>query len=246
LARPPRGERPRAVAAIDRAIGALETTRRRLSPIGRPTHDYGELWSPGDEAEARQVILNEGDPEVFETAGRRDADHLRQYFGPDEVVLDLGCGIGRVARYVACSCRVLWAVDASARMLEHARHRVADAGNVRFARCTGTTMPTVPDAAVDFAYSLITLQHLEREDAFALLCDLRRVLRPGGGAYLTFPNLLTEPYLQAFLTYVRDGQVTNPARARIYTPQEVERILPAAGFEIAELDAGVEIVAVCR
>jgi len=45
---------------------------------------------------------------------------------------------------------------------------------------------------------------------------------------------------------VRDGQVTNPARARIYTPQEVERILPAAGFEIAELDAGVEIVAVCR
>ena len=43
-------------------------------------------------------------------------------------------------------------------------------------------MPAVPDDAVDVAYSLLTLQHLEREDAFALLRDLRRVVRPGAAA----------------------------------------------------------------
>ncbi len=91
-----------------------------------------------------------------------------------------------------------------------------------------------------------SLQHLEREDAFALLRDLRRALRPGGRAFLTFPNLLSDAYLAAFVEQVDRGEVANPARARAYTPQEVERLLPAAGLPIERLDAGVEIVAVCR
>ena len=107
-------------------------------------------------------------------------------------------------------------------------------------------MPAIPDDAVDVAYSLITLQHLEREDAFALLRELRRVVRPGGRAFLTFPNLLSDVYLAAFLDQVDRGEVANPARARAYTPQEVERLLPAAGFAVERLDPGVEIAVVCR
>ena len=131
-------------------------------------------------------------------------------------------------------------------MLAGARRRLAQADNVRFARCDGTRVPAVPDEAVDLAYSLITLQHLEREDAFALLRELRRVIRPGGRAFLTFPNLLSDVYLAAFLEQVDRGEVANPARARAYTPQEVERLLPAAGFSVERLDPGVEIAVVCR
>jgi ubiquinone/menaquinone biosynthesis C-methylase UbiE len=238
-------QRPRAVRAIDAAIAGLAALRRRVA-AGAPSDDgYGGLWQPRDEDEARRLILNDADPVAFERAGRADAERLGELIGPDDVVLDLGCGIGRVARYVAPRCRELWAVDASEAMLEGARRRLADAPNARFARCDGTRIPAIPDAAVDAAYSLITLQHLEREDAFALLRELRRVVRPGGRAFLTFPNLLSDVYLAAFVDQAGSGEVANPARARAYTPQEVERLLPAAGFVVERIDAGVEIAVTC-
>lgn len=117
-------------------------------------------------------------------------------------------------------------------MLRLASERLGDARGVRLTRSTGTTIPEVPDSSVDFVYSLLVLQHVEREDAFSILREFHRVLRPGGRAWLTFPNLLSDAYMEAFLQYVASGQAANAARARIYTPQEVSRLLPAAGFRI--------------
>ena len=130
-------------------------------------------------------------------------------------------------------------------MLHYARQRMVGTTNVRYARCRGTTIPDIPTGAIDFAYSLLTLQHVEREDAFLLLRELGRVVRPGGTIHVTFPNLLSDTYLAAFVAYAEEGRSTSRARARFYTPQEVERILPAAGLVVSEIDAGVEIAARC-
>jgi ubiquinone/menaquinone biosynthesis C-methylase UbiE len=191
------------------------------------------------------LILNTTDVETFEATGRADADRLAAYLPDGGSALDLGCGIGRVARYLAPRCATLWAVDASDRMLELARTRLADLPNVHYARCVDTAIPDVPDGTIDVAYALLVLQHLEREDAFLLLEELRRVVAPSGTVVVTFPNLLSDTYLAAFLDYVRGGEVTNRARARMYTPEEVTRVVAAAGFDV-EIDAGVEIFAVCR
>jgi SAM-dependent methyltransferase len=258
-------QRPSTTATLKRALlrGLREIergaagARRRVEPSpaapgpqdavvdGPADGRYGKLWDPGADAEAMSLILNTSDTDAFEAAGRGDADRFAPFITPEATVLDLGCGIGRVAKYVAPLCRTLWAVDASPRMLELARKRLADAPNVRFARCIDTAIPDVATASVDVAYALLVLQHLEREDAFVLLKELRRVLKPEGVAFVTYPNLLSDVYLQSFLDYVREGQVTNPARARIYTPQEVERLMPEAGFAVT-LDPGVEIFATCR
>jgi len=207
---------------------------------------YGPLWAPRDEEEAMAQILNCTDPAVFEATGEELAGMLASLAGPEPVMLDVGCGIGRVARHAARHCRLLWAADASEAMLAMARRRLANLGNVRFTRCLGTRLPEVPDASVDLAYSVLVLQHLEREDAFLLLKDIHRALRPGGRLYVTFPNLLDDVYLATFIEGAEGGQTANPSRTRLYTPQEVERLLPAAGFEPEELEAGTEIVAVCR
>jgi ubiquinone/menaquinone biosynthesis C-methylase UbiE len=207
---------------------------------------YGAIWVPQDETEAMDQILNISDPETFEEAGRYDAERLRPHISPTDTVLDLGCGIGRVTRYVAPLCREIWAVDVSETMLRFARERLAELPNVRLLIGRGTSLPELETASIDFVYSLLTLQHVEREHAFRLLRELRRVLRDGGRAFLTFPNLLSDEYLKAFLHYVDVDEVGNPARARFYTPQEVERLLPVAGLEIEQLDAGVEIIATCR
>jgi ubiquinone/menaquinone biosynthesis C-methylase UbiE len=193
-----------------------------------------------------QLVLNETDPEVFEESGLRQAeDLLCPRIRRTDVVLDLGCGIGRVARYVARCCERLWAVDASEAMLRLARERLHRLPNVTFAQSEATQIPSVDSGSVDFVYSILTLQHLEREDAFLLLRDVHRVLRIGGSAFFTFPNLLSDVYLDAFVDYAESGEVANPVRARFYTPEEVRRLLPPAGFEVVNLVAGVEIEVDC-
>jgi len=210
-----------------------------------PAERYGALWDPSADADAMALILNTTDSETFEATGRADAERLSAYLPDGGTALDLGCGIGRVARYLAPRCTTLWAVDASARMLDLARTRMAELSNVRYARCVDTAIPDVPDGAVDLAYALLVLQHLEREDAFLLLEELRRVVAHAGTVVVTFPNLLSDTYLAAFLDYVRNGEVTNQARARMYTPDEVARVVTAAGFDV-HLEVDVEILAVCR
>jgi ubiquinone/menaquinone biosynthesis C-methylase UbiE len=129
--------------------------------------------------------------------------------------------------------------------LSLARTRLQRLDNVRFAQSEGTRIPLVESGSVDFVYSILTLQHLEREDAFLLLREVHRVLRPGGSAFFTFPNLLSDVYLDAFLKYAEGGEVANPARARFYTPEEVRRLLPAARFDLTDMTAGVEIEVHC-
>ena len=211
---------------------------------GRPG-GYAQWWQPTSEGEARHEILNDFDPEHFDASGRGEVGRLGPYVTPDSVVVDLGCGMGRIALYMAPLCETLWAVDVSEQMLGYARRRMAEHKNVRYARCADTTVPDIADASVDFLYSIITLQHLEREDAFNLVRDVHRMLRPGGKAFLTWPNLLDDGFLESFLAYASNGESTNPARARIYTTTELQRLLPAAGFASLEVRDEPNIVTVC-
>lgn len=220
--------------------------QRQLVEEAASVQGYGDLWQPNDEEQAMQLVLNETDPDIFEASGQRQANELLcPRIRRTDTVMDLGCGIGRVARYVARCCASLWAVDASDKMLSLARSRLQGLDNIRFAQSEGTRIPVVESGSVDFVYSILTLQHLEREDAFLLLREVHRVLRPGASGFFTFPNLLSDVYLDAFLHYAETGEVANPARARFYTPEEVRRLLPAAGFNPTDMTAGVEIEIYC-
>lgn len=202
---------------------------------------YAGSWNPPNVERAIAQIYNTTDFASFEAGGRLDYGRLEPYLRPSDCVLDLGCGIGRVAFYVAERCRALWAVDVSPRMLELCEERLHGWDKVRYALCKDVEIPDVPSGSVDFAYSLLVLQHLEREDAFLLLEELRRVLRPAGRAYLTFPNLLSDTYLECFVTYAHSRASGQLERARLYTPQEVERLLPAAGFKVLSVEVETEI-----
>ncbi len=206
---------------------------------------YGRNWMPYSEGDARVQILNFEDEQHFEETGKGELARLQPFFEASSTVLDLGCGIGRIARYVAPNCATLWAVDASPRMLELARARLVELGNVRYALCADTRVPDVPDGSVDFVYSIIVLQHLEKVHAFLLVEDVVRMLKPGGRAFFTWPNILDDFFLDSFVQYARGGGSANPSRARMYTTAELERLLPAAGFSAVEIRDEPDIVTVC-
>jgi ubiquinone/menaquinone biosynthesis C-methylase UbiE len=242
------------VPAAARIRRVLSATRARLQNQGAASGQtsetevatpasrsrYESTWTPSTEGDAKLLIYLTESEESFAEGGRVDFQRLSPWFNEDATVLDLGCGIGRVARFVAPECSKLWAVDVSERMLEMAAVRLSAFKNVSFVHSQDVSIPEVPDASVDLAYSLLVLQHLEREDAFLLLEELRRLIKPSGTVVLSYPNLLADGYLESFLQYAHNGASTEPARARFYTPQEVERILSAAGFR-ADIEAETEI-----
>ena len=99
-------------------------------------------------------------------------------------VVDLACGEGYGTDVLARRARSVVGVDANPEAHEHARLRYSRPG-VRFARDLIDSWGEPLDAAV----FLQTIEHVE--DPGATMRHLRSLLRPGGMAYVSTPNLLT-------------------------------------------------------
>lgn len=119
----------------------------------------------------------------YEQTGDRHWQALlrRVPIGPDDAVLDIGCGTGKSSRNaarLATSGSVL-GIDLSARMLERARDAAGREGldNVRFEQGDAQVHP-FPDATYDVAIS--TFGAMFFADPVAAFANIRRSLRPGG------------------------------------------------------------------
>jgi SAM-dependent methyltransferase len=150
---------------------------------------YPQVFDAADEAAARAIILtDEGEGADTETRWARETPYLVELvrahlrLGPESLVLDYGCGIGRMARALiaATGCRVV-GVDISARMRALAAEHVADERFMAVA-------PAQLDGLVahglraDAALAVWVLQHClaPAED----IARLRAALAPGGRLFV--------------------------------------------------------------
>ena len=207
----------------------MQQLRRLLSKLYR---SYGFYWDLKSLTQAKAMASIAPISEFWQ-AGEVIAASLAPYIGRDAVVLDFGCGIGRIARFIAPQCREIWCVDASSQMLKLASEALRGLGNVRFQKAKGTRVP-LGDAKFDFAYSILTLQHMEKEDAYVALREIQRVMKIGAWGYFTFPNFLSDEYFTGFLQTAENPDL-NPIRVRLYTPEEVEKMLTSLGFKVVRL-----------
>jgi ubiquinone/menaquinone biosynthesis C-methylase UbiE len=171
----------------------------------------------------------------FHTGGRQASEHFIDQLGvtPDMHILDVGCGLGGPARFVASRyrCRVD-GIDLTPEYIETGRVICGWVGlNDRISLHQGSalSMPFA-DGAFDGAYMLHVGMNIE--DKAKLCSEVHRVLRPGSlfGIYdvmRTGDGELTYPVPWA--TTAESSFVADPARYR--------RALQAAGFAvIAELN----------
>jgi ubiquinone/menaquinone biosynthesis C-methylase UbiE len=93
--------------------------------------------------------------------------------------LDAACGTGRHAAWLAADGHDTTGVDATEAMLEIARAKVPDAD---FQQGDFEALP-FDDGSFDFAICALALTH--RPDPTAAICELARVVRPGGQVILT-------------------------------------------------------------
>jgi SAM-dependent methyltransferase len=197
--------------------------------------DYKGAWNEAAAHNAEDAILTGATAEEFERTGRGDAEMIGRFLRGDDSVLDIGCGIGRVEKYLAPRVREMWAVDVSGEMIARAKRRLAGLPNVRLREVGNAEfLSSFEPDRFDLVFSFLVLQHLAREDAFLYLRDAFRVLKPGGTLLTQFPNLLSASYTRAFVEQA-ESSPRSPGRVRTYTEPEVRHILEMAGYEVFEL-----------
>jgi ubiquinone/menaquinone biosynthesis C-methylase UbiE len=175
------------------------------------TGDMGRFWDARAREDAFYFVDNTGtyrgaDVDRFWAEGRRNLETVFEAVGaqlqPGDVVLDIGCGVGRLTRVLAEDASHVHAIDVSAEMLDQARELNAQLTNVTWHHGDGTTLHPVEDASVDAVVSHVVFQHIpDPQITLGYVREMGRVLKPGGWAAFQISN---DPTLHRATIGVRD------------------------------------------
>lgn len=119
---------------------------------------------------------------------------------PEHVVVEIGCGVGRLTRTIASNVARVEAFDLSAEMLAVARR--AAPPNARFHHGDGESLRPLPDASADLVVAYCVFQHLPSTEVLrGYLAEMVRVARPGASVAFTLTprswHVWLGPLLQA-------------------------------------------------
>jgi SAM-dependent methyltransferase len=158
----------------------------------------GRFWDARAREDAFYFVDNTGtyrdaDVERFWAEGRRNLDAVLgavgAYLRPDDVALDIGCGVGRLTRVLAERTAHDHAIDDSAEMLEQARELNSHLTNVTWHHGDGTTLHPVEDGSIDAVVSHVVFQHIpDPQITLGYVAEMGRVLKPGGWAAFQISN----------------------------------------------------------
>jgi ubiquinone/menaquinone biosynthesis C-methylase UbiE len=143
-------------------------------------------------------------------------------------VLDAPIGTGRVAIPLANQFEFIGA-DISPDMIVEGKARAAAAGvhNITWIECSVDDLP-FPDGHFDGVVTARLFQHVPKDMAHEIICELSRVVRPGGVVILQFRSGLYGLFLKLGRYYLtkRTGNI----RHKCIFPDQVKQLF--AGHEI--------------
>jgi ubiquinone/menaquinone biosynthesis C-methylase UbiE len=166
----------------------------------------------------------------FHIGGREATQHAvsRMSLGASDHVLDVGCGIGGTARYMAVEsgCRVA-GIDLTPEFIAVARTLSARLGlseMLAFEIASALAMP-FEDAAFDAATSFHVAMNIAERDR--LYGEIARVMRPGATLCI-YDVMKTGPGEILYLVPWAETAATS----HVTSPEEMQALLGEAGFEI--------------
>lgn len=210
--------------------------RREAAKTTRARAEYQKVWDEvaEDEAEAKIAVAGYTDESQFARTAEETVNTLRQTVGvsSDDVILEIGAGVGRVGVALAPLCKRWIAADVSENMLAHARERLRDHENVETVVLNGWDLSPIPSESIDVVYSTVVFMHLDEWDRFAYVCEAMRVLRPGGRVYIDNYSLVGDAGWKFFADHVENiHPLDRPANiSKSSTPGELATYLRRAGF----------------
>jgi len=134
-----------------------------------------EYWDDGAVSDPYSTILsNLNEKEFWEQKVNL------QGLNKDMIFLDLGCGIGRIAKQVSPLVKEYYGVDFSPEMIKKAKEIFQDHDNVNFFVNNGIDLREFEDNKFNLVYVNLVFQHMQREITFNYFREVHRVLKDRG------------------------------------------------------------------
>jgi len=197
--------------------------------------EYKNVWAglSATEDQAKLHVIGVTDEAAFQSTGEETLRFLQESVGirKEDVVLEIGCGIGRVGKLVAPLCRKWIGCDVAANMVALASERLRGLPGIEFKEISGYDLKGVADASVDVVYCTVVFMHLESWDRYNYILEAFRVLRPGGRIYVDNISLCSDGGWDVFEAHRAFPPANRPPHiTQNSTPQEIETYLRRAGF----------------
>ncbi|WP_302081688.1 methyltransferase domain-containing protein [Salinibaculum rarum] len=137
--------------------------------------------------------------------------------GPDDMVLDVGCGTGFATEGLLTEVDTVYGLDQSAHQLEKAYAKFGSRGPVRFHRGDAERLPFADDT-FDVVWSSGSIEYWP--NPVTALRELRRVTKPGGQVLVVGPDYPKNSVFQKMADAIM----------LFYDEEEADRMFADAGF----------------
>ncbi|MEO5961667.1 MAG: methyltransferase domain-containing protein [Opitutaceae bacterium] len=216
------------------AGGASKRWEQRLLGMGERS-DYKKVWNrqAEDSGMAKLAVAGHEDEKILDETAEVTIRILREAVGifPHDVILEIGCGVGRVGKPLSRQCLHWFGADISGVMLKHAAHRLRGLPNVTLVELATVGLREFPDAIFDVVYCTVVFMHLFEWDRYRYVQEAHRVLRPGGRCYFDNVPFDTDHGWEVFTQSARYPIENRPAHlSMVSSREELRTYLTKAGF----------------
>jgi SAM-dependent methyltransferase len=234
----PCSDRAELVMKLSEAINTLLRRPRIFIPPAMPgfrRSEYKALWNSVSVSEdaAKMAVSGDVDEDNYKRTGRHTVEMLQDCVGirPDDVVLEIGAGVGRVGAILAPLCREWIGTDVSENMINHMKRRLKGLENARIVEISGFDLRAVGDQTIDVVYCTVVFMHLEQWDRYNYISEGFRILKPGGRMLVDNVNLASDEGWKFFeMVRALPPSERPPQISVASTPQELEVYFQRAGF----------------
>ncbi len=213
-----------------------------------PRADYKATWQAAavDVDSAKLAVSGYTSEAEYERTAHQNVENFRATVGiqPDDEILEIGCGVGRVGTALAPLCKRWVGADVSSNMLQHARERLSAHDNVELVELSGWDLGPIASESLDLVYSTVVFMHLDEWERYSYIAEAFRVLRPGGRLYVDNFNLCSDPgwafFTEMATNYHPLGRPPNISKSS--TPDEMRTYFERAGFEAIKVLSSPDIL----
>lgn len=136
----------------------------------------------------QEYILPGRTEEEFSEEGKLQVMRFTHLIPPDGVVIDYGCGVGRMTEHLKPLCRKVIGIDVSSEYIKKAIERVPGVLFLTVDRMKGVT------EIADFLISIMVMQHNSKENREIIIKNIHSLLKVNGEALISFPRVESEIY----------------------------------------------------
>lgn len=194
-----------------------------------------EFWLGDEWNEPERIGVDVAPDQIVQTLDERV---FTPFLGTCDVLLEIGPGGGRFTEVLLPKCRRLIAADTSKTMLDILGRRFEGEDRIERLLLDGDGLNGVLDASIDAVFTYGVFVHLQPWDIYRYLCEIRRVLRPGGKGLVHHPNTLSELGWATFVGDVpRSVNRHKPGGTfTVMTPELMSAFIERSGLRLEKID----------